>query len=119
MKPLAALSDAVIAMLAALALFLTPLDRAKGIRAMDWETAVKLPWGVLMLFGEGLTLAASIERTACRSSSATRAAARRPASAPPAARDHGDDGVLSELTSNTAQVATMVPVLAAMAPCSG
>ena len=60
-KPLAGLSDAGIAMLAAMALFLIPVDRAKGVRAMDWDTAVKLPWGVLMLFGGGLTLAASIE----------------------------------------------------------
>ena len=28
---------------------------------MDWHTAVKLPWGVLMLFGGGLTLATAIE----------------------------------------------------------
>ncbi len=61
MNPFAGLSDAGIAMLAAMALFLMPVDRATGVRAMDWKTAVKLPWGVLMLFGGGLTLAASIE----------------------------------------------------------
>jgi sodium-dependent dicarboxylate transporter 2/3/5 len=61
MKPLAGLSDTGIAMLAAMALFLVPVDRANCVRAMDWRTAVKLPWGVLMLFGGGLTLAASIE----------------------------------------------------------
>ncbi|HEX5599720.1 MAG TPA: SLC13 family permease, partial [Hyphomicrobiaceae bacterium] len=61
MKPLAGLSDTGIAMLAAMALFLIPVDRANCVRAMDWRTAVKLPWGVLMLFGGGLTLAASIE----------------------------------------------------------
>jgi hypothetical protein len=61
MKPLSALSDAIIAMLAAMALFLIPVDRARGVRAMDWDTAVKLPWGVLMLFGGGLTLAAAVE----------------------------------------------------------
>ena len=36
MKPLAGLSDTGIAMLAAMALFLTPVDRANGVRAMDW-----------------------------------------------------------------------------------
>src|SRR5688572_10572641 len=40
LKPLAGLSDAGIAMLAATALFLIPVDRDKGIRAMDWDTAV-------------------------------------------------------------------------------
>jgi sodium-dependent dicarboxylate transporter 2/3/5 len=73
--PLAGLSDAGIAMLAALALFLIPVDRANNVRAMDWATAVKLPWGVLMLFGGGLTLATAIEANACRRSSATRLAA--------------------------------------------
>ncbi len=43
-KPLAGLSDTGIAMLAAMALFLIPVDRANCIRAMDWRTAVKLPW---------------------------------------------------------------------------
>src|SRR5688572_3215068 len=119
-KPLAALSDAIIAMLAAMALFLIPVDRAKGVRAMDWDTAVKLPWGVLMLFGGGLTLAASIEANGVSEFIG-----------------HSSRGLsglhplllllaittmtvfLSELTSNTAQVATMVPVLAAMAPVLG
>ena len=38
-KPLGGLSDAGIAMLTAMALFVIPADRAKGTRAMDWETA--------------------------------------------------------------------------------
>jgi di/tricarboxylate transporter len=49
-QPLAGLSDTGSAMLAAMALFVIPVDRARGTRAMDWGTAVKLPWGVLMLY---------------------------------------------------------------------
>ena len=60
-RPLAGLSDTGIAMLAAMALFLWPVDLGTGTRAMDWATAKKLPWGVLMLFGGGLTLATAIE----------------------------------------------------------
>ena len=120
MKPLSGLTDAGIAMLAALALFLTPVNLEKGIRTMDWDTAVKLPWGVLILFGGGLTLAASIEATGV--------------SAFIGNSSQGMAGLhpllllllitamtvfLSELTSNTAQVATMVPVLSAMAPVLG
>ena len=56
--PFAALSDAGIAMLASLALFVIPVD-LRGTRTMNWATATKLPWGVLMLFGGGLTLAAA------------------------------------------------------------
>jgi sodium-dependent dicarboxylate transporter 2/3/5 len=120
MKPLAALSDAVIAMLAAMALFLLPVDRAKGVRAMDWDTAVKLPWGVLMLFGGGLTLAASIEANGV--SEYIGIASRGFAGLHPLLLLLAITAMtvfLSELTSNTAQVATMVPVLAAMAPVLG
>ncbi len=120
MKPLAGLSDAGIAMLAALALFLIPVDRAKGVRAMDWGTAVKLPWGVLMLFGGGLTLAASIEANGV--SEFIGNASRGMAGLHPVLLLLAITAMtvfLSELTSNTAQVATMVPVLAAMAPVLG
>lgn len=120
MKPLAGLSDAGIAMLAAMALFLIPVDRAKGIRAMDWDTAVKLPWGVLMLFGGGLTLAASIEANGV--SEFIGNSSRGLAGLHPLLLLLAITAMtvfLSELTSNTAQVATMVPVLAAMAPVLG
>lgn len=120
MKPLSGLSDAGIAMLAALALFLIPVDRAKGIRAMDWDTAAKLPWGVLMLFGGGLTLAASIEANGV--SEFIGNSSRGFAGLHPLLLLLAITAMtvfLSELTSNTAQVATMVPVLAAMAPVLG
>jgi len=119
-KPFAGLADAVIAMLAALALFLLPVDRAKGTRAMDWDTAVKLPWGVLMLFGGGLTLAASIEANGV--SEFIGNGTRGLAGLHPLLLLLAITTItvfLSELTSNTAQVATMVPVLAAMAPVLG
>jgi sodium-dependent dicarboxylate transporter 2/3/5 len=54
------LDDPLAAMLGALALFLIPVDYARGQFALDWRTAVKLPWGVLLLFGGGLSLAAAI-----------------------------------------------------------
>jgi sodium-dependent dicarboxylate transporter 2/3/5 len=120
LKPFSGLSDAGIAMLAAMALFLIPVDRAKGVRAMDWDTAVKLPWGVLMLFGGGLTLAASIEANGVSEfiGNSTRGfAGLHPLLLLLAIATM--TVFLSELTSNTAQVATMVPVLAAMAPVLG
>jgi solute carrier family 13 (sodium-dependent dicarboxylate transporter), member 2/3/5 len=50
-------TDGTIAMLAALALFAWPLDRRTGAVALDWEAAARIPWGVLLLFGGGLSLA--------------------------------------------------------------
>jgi len=119
-KPLAGLSDSVIAMLGAMALFLIPVDRAKGVRAMNWATAVKLPWGVLMLFGGGLTLATAVEANGV--SEFIGNASRGMAGLHPLLLLLAITAMtvfLSELTSNTAQVATMVPVLAAMSPVLG
>jgi sodium-dependent dicarboxylate transporter 2/3/5 len=87
---------------------------------MDWRTAVKLPWGVLMLFGGGLTLATSIEANGV--SQFIGNASRGFGGLPPILLLLAITTMtvfLSEVTSNTAQVATMVPVLAAMAPKLG
>ncbi|MGY5450253.1 SLC13 family permease [Agarivorans sp. MS3-6] len=55
------LTDTGIAMFAAVTLFIIPVDWRKQVMVMDWETARNLPWGVLMLFGGGLSLAAQIK----------------------------------------------------------
>ncbi|WP_156288240.1 SLC13 family permease [Oceanobacillus salinisoli] len=52
------LNDAIIAMIAALILFIIPAKNIQGDRLLNWETAVKLPWGILLLFGGGLAIAA-------------------------------------------------------------
>jgi sodium-dependent dicarboxylate transporter 2/3/5 len=44
-------------MAGAIALFRIPVDPARHVFALDWKTAVKLPWGVLLLFGGGMSLA--------------------------------------------------------------
>src|SRR5262245_28655215 len=119
-RPLAGLFDAGIAMLAALALFLLPVDRARGIRAMNWATASKLPWGVLMLFGGGLTLATAVEANGVSKflgNLSRDLAGLHPFLVPLVVTTM--TVFLSELTSNTAQVATMVPVLSAMSPAIG
>ncbi|MDG5767702.1 DASS family sodium-coupled anion symporter [Balneolales bacterium ANBcel1] len=57
------ISDAGIAIFGALLLFLIPVDPKRGVFMLTWKAAEKLPWGVLILFGGGLTLAAAIQRT--------------------------------------------------------
>lgn len=57
------LSDASIAIFGALLLFLIPLNLEKSIFIMRWKDAEKIPWGVLILFGGGLSLAGAIQRT--------------------------------------------------------
>lgn len=51
------LDDTIIAMVAAVVLFLLPAQNGKKRAIIKWKEAVKLPWGVLLLFGGGLALA--------------------------------------------------------------
>lgn len=55
-----AIDDTIIAMVSAVILFLLPA-REKGKRIITWEEAVKLPWGILLLFGGGMALAAGFQ----------------------------------------------------------
>lgn len=54
------LSDAGIAIAAGISLFLIPADWHKGKFLVTWNDIQKLPWGVLILFGGGLSLAFAI-----------------------------------------------------------
>lgn len=56
-----AVKDSTIAMVASVVLFLIPVNWRKGQFILDWKTASKLPWGVLVLFGGGLSLAGSMK----------------------------------------------------------
>lgn len=62
-EPLAALSDTTIALVAALALLAMPsADPARqGQRLISWHEAERLPWGVVLLFGGGLSIAAALQ----------------------------------------------------------
>lgn len=110
------LSDAGIAIGAAVALFLIPVNIKKGEFLLTWSDAEKLPWGVLILFGGGLSLAAAISETGL------------------AAWIGGGVGALNtwpvlllvglillliifltEITSNTATTAAFLPILASVA----
>nr|WP_318540424.1 DASS family sodium-coupled anion symporter [Terribacillus saccharophilus] len=52
------ISDTTIAVLAGVLLFLIPSLNKKGQRILDWDVSKELPWGVLLLFGGGLAVAA-------------------------------------------------------------
>ncbi len=57
------LSDASIAMLAAIALFIIPSGDKDGGGLVNWEMTKKMPWGILVLFGGGLSLSAAVVAT--------------------------------------------------------
>ena len=60
---LGGLSDAQIAIAAGLLLFALPVRPRDGVFVLDWATASRLPWDVLLLFGGGLSLASAIGST--------------------------------------------------------
>lgn len=51
------IDDTVIAIIAGVVLFLLPAGKGKGRALVTWDEAVKLPWGIILLFGGGLALA--------------------------------------------------------------
>jgi len=54
---LTGVGDASIAMAGAILLFLIPSNWRRGEFLLDWQSAVKLPWEIIILFGGGFTLA--------------------------------------------------------------
>jgi len=113
----ARLSDMHIAVAAGLAMFIIPSGtERRGGALLDWETAVTLPWGVILLFGGGLSLAAAIGNTglAIYLGEAMSDIATAPLFLIVLAIV-ALITFLTELTSNTATTAAMVPVLAALA----
>lgn len=60
---LAALDDSLVAIAGAILLFLVPSGRKEDPLLLRWKFAEQLPWGVLLLFGGGLTLAGAVSRT--------------------------------------------------------
>jgi len=59
----ARIDDAVIAIVGALLLFLTPLDWRFDRTLLSWKDAEKLPWGILIFFGGSLSLSSALTET--------------------------------------------------------
>jgi sodium-dependent dicarboxylate transporter 2/3/5 len=116
------LTDHMIAVGGAVLMFMVPsgCKTEKGTALLDWETANKIPWGVLLLFGGGLSLAAAVKSSglAVWLGSVLIGITALPLI------------VmililvtfvifLTELTSNTATTATLLPILGSLAIAAG
>lgn len=68
--------DTVVAMMGAILLFIIPAGNPNGadsnqaekraeahVPLLDWQTALKIPWGILLLFGGGLALAKGFDNS--------------------------------------------------------
>ncbi len=114
------LDDTVIAIGAGLLLFAIPAGKRLSGALLRWEDAVRLPWGVLLLFGGGLCLAAAVRETGLdRWIGGALSFAQE---AHPVVLVLATAALvifLTELTSNTATTATFLPVLGGVAVAAG
>ena len=114
------LSDAGIVMAAAIVLFMVPSGNASSPPLLLWKDTSRLPWGVLVLFGGGLSLAAAVSNSGL-------ALWLGESLAPLNALGTAVLVIasvtlviyLTELTSNVATTATLLPVMGAIAVQAG
>ena len=57
------IDDTIIAIFFGLILFLIPSTKDERGMLLNWEEAVKLPWGILLLYGGGIALASGFQET--------------------------------------------------------
>ncbi len=112
--------DATIGILGAGLLFVTPTNFAKREFLLDWNTAVKIPWDIILLFGGGLALANGFGKSGLAVWLATQLTGLQ-----------GTNMVmfigivvvmvvfLTEITSNTATATLLVPIMGSAAVALG
>jgi sodium-dependent dicarboxylate transporter 2/3/5 len=109
-------ADSTIAIIASVLLFLLPVDWRRGEFTLNWRTARQIPWGVLVLFGGGLSLARAMADSGL---AAWIGGAVGSLEAVPTIVIVGTVTALviflTELTSNTATTSMAMPVMAGAA----
>jgi sodium-dependent dicarboxylate transporter 2/3/5 len=108
--------DSTIAVAGALILFLIPSDFRRGKFLLDWATAVRIPWDVIILFGGGFALAAGFSESGLTEWTAGRLSLMQGASVGAAISIVTLLIIfLTEVTSNTATASLSLPIMAALA----
>ena len=108
-------NDASVALLAAVAMFLIPNGR--GSRLLVWDAAVKIPWGILILFGSGICIArAFVSSGLSLTLGAALAGLGQLPLLPMILIICLSVTFLTEVTSNTATTTLLMPILAAGQP---
>ncbi|MGB7342597.1 MAG: SLC13 family permease [Pirellulaceae bacterium] len=106
--------DSSVALLAVVAMHIIP--NGKGETLMTWESAAKIPWGILILYGGGIAIATAFQESGL---SKTIADSMTVLSAVPVlvmiAAICLAVTFLTEVTSNTATATLLLPILGASA----
>lgn len=111
-----AIDDTIIAIIAAMALFIIPASKDKNRKIINWKEAVKIPWGILLLFGGGLALAAGFKDSGLAEWIGSQMTLLNGVSLIVLLLILvASINFLTEITSNLATTAMMLPILAPMA----
>jgi len=116
LMPFASVSDSTVALFGVLLMFVIPSGAEKGDYLLDWETASDVPWGMLLLFAGGLTIAKAFQISGA--SEMIGQSLTSVMSLPPFVLILCiclTVSFLTEITSNTATTTLLVPILAAAA----
>jgi len=109
-------NDASVALLAVIAMHLIPSGKADGSRLLDWKSAARIPWGILILYGGGIAIAKAFESSGLSESIGANMNA---VTLVPVLVMVGlvclSVTFLTEVTSNTATATLLMPILAATA----
>lgn len=116
------LNDQIIAVAGAILFFILPSGSKKerGSALLDWRTAERIPWGVVLLFGGGLSLAGAITKTGLATFMA--AGFSGLTGAPDFVMILALTALvlmLTEVVSNVATVSAIMPMVAAIAAATG
>jgi solute carrier family 13 (sodium-dependent dicarboxylate transporter), member 2/3/5 len=114
------IDDTSVAIFAGLLLFLVPAGEGRGRTLLVWSETARLPWGTLILFGGGLSLAAAISDSGLAEwiGGVLEMAAAWPALLL-VALVAAVVVFLTELTSNTATTAAFLPIMGVVAVQAG
>ncbi|MCZ6603104.1 MAG: DASS family sodium-coupled anion symporter [Planctomycetota bacterium] len=112
--------DGTVAVFMAIIFFLVPTQRGSQDRLLDWKSASKIPWGLLLLFGGGLAIAHGFDESGLSEWFGERLTILGDK---PTIVMIGADCLLltfmTEITSNTAVTAVMMPILADLSSSIG
>ncbi len=109
------INDGTVAIFIAIILFIIPSKTEKGERLMNWETAKKVPWNIVLLFGGGFALAQGFVDSGLSVWFGEQLAGL--ANVEPLVLTLANVGMMSfltELTSNVATTEMILPILAGL-----
>jgi len=117
----AAIPESVAAMIGAILLFLLPVNWRARQFTLTWEQAVRIDWGIILLFGGGLAMGALAFSTGLAEAMGHGVTSWLPVRSPLSLTIlfTGVAIVMSEAASNTASANMIVPVAIAVAQAAG